>query len=120
VSKHLHTAASPTKSGARRQINVTVTDAEGKPLPHVLVLANSFHADDWAKPGMSFNPNPRQADANGHVNFYDAPAGDAHLAHPICLQVTAMGAASGTHFKAEETFDGSADLNIRLEAVPFV
>jgi hypothetical protein len=115
MSDHHHEA-----KGARRQINVTVTDAAGKPLPHVLVLANSFRADDWGASGMNFNPNPRETDSNGRVNFYDAAADEVEIDEEICLQVTAMGAATGTHFNAEETFDGTADLNVTLVAVPFV
>jgi hypothetical protein len=105
---------------ARRQLNVYVTDADGTPLANVLVLANTFSANDWGQPGMTVNPNPRTSDANGYVNFFDAPAEDCDIDEPFCIQVTAMGNATGTHFDAAEVFDGETDLDITLVAVPFV
>lgn len=91
-------------------LNVRVTDSEGKPLPNQLVTVNTYLASDWAQPGITVNPNPRPTDANGVASFYAGPK----LKNPIMVQATCQNGTTIGIF-----FDGEADVTVNVVCIPF-
>ncbi len=92
------------------QLNVHVIDQSGAPVAGRLVAINTFEADDWGKPGIPINPNPRRTGGDGSVNFYNGPT----LTKAVMVQATCMDGTSDPI-----PFDGTTDVTVTVTAIPF-
>jgi hypothetical protein len=92
-------------------LNVFAKDSSGNPVPNQLVTINTFPVADWNAFGLPINPNPRRTGPDGGVNFYTG--GPLHT--PVMVQASCQ---NGT--TEPMRFDGTEDVSIALEVVPFV
>lgn len=95
---------------ADADLNVYAHWPDGTPADAQLVWITTAPSEDWFELGMPIFPSPRRTGPDGGVNYYHG----GPLPKPMSVQFTCQNGTTDPVI-----FDGTQDVTVQLEVIPF-